>query len=551
MSPFIRRRQTLRQRPLSHQLVVAVLLLALLLLFTFGAALFLFASLHNTKKDTARSLKLQYAVFQNDMERYFDQLAVMGINLSEDMSALVEQELASREMTFAQLNDCPEVLNALEEEMIDPLCRSVRRTSCSGAFVMLDATVNSSLTGAEQSRAGLYIQKGGTDSPTVPLLLYRGNASVGKDHSVMPHRKWRMEFQTNKFPDYTRWMTPSDAPLYQSFFLSGRFTLPGTSEDVQLLLLPLRGKDGSLYGLCGFEVSESYFKQKFCQPSGFEHLSCLLAPDGSGLDASAALSSGTTAGYYHTPREMLVLRSMGGGLTQFTGADSNYVGISGLCRLSADQDYRLAVCIPRSDYRRMVFAGDLQLLLIALLLIFFVVICCVHFHRRVLTPTLRKIEAEKQESQRRMMELQEERQQMQNELSRLADVCKNESVSVEYQFFMEGIPTLTRTERRIFDAYVAGMRSKDIVEELGVKDSTLRFHHRNIYQKLGVTSLKQLLQFISILNSKDDPEAESPEGAAPLPEDPTEALPAEPSEESSADTSGASPADSPADQPQG
>ena len=108
-------------------------------MLTFGAALFLFASLHNTKKDTIRSL---------------------------------------------------------------------RRTSCSGAFVLLDATVNTRMEGAGYSRAGLYVQKGGADTPTVPLLLYRGSADVGKTHSVMPHRKWRMEFQTDQFPDYDRWMTP-------------------------------------------------------------------------------------------------------------------------------------------------------------------------------------------------------------------------------------------------------------------------------------------------------------------------------------------------------
>ena len=55
-------------------------------MLTFGAALFLFASLHNTKKDISRSLQIQFSVFQNDMERYFDQLAVMGVNLSEDIT---------------------------------------------------------------------------------------------------------------------------------------------------------------------------------------------------------------------------------------------------------------------------------------------------------------------------------------------------------------------------------------------------------------------------------------------------------------------------------
>ena len=68
-------------------------------MLTFGAALFLFASLHNTKKDTTRSL---------------------------------------------------------------------RRTSCSGAFVLLDATVNTRMEGGRYSRAGLYVQKGGADTPPCP-----------------------------------------------------------------------------------------------------------------------------------------------------------------------------------------------------------------------------------------------------------------------------------------------------------------------------------------------------------------------------------------------
>ena len=223
----------------------------------------------------------------------------------------------------------------------------------------------------------------------MPLLLYRGSAEVGKTHSVMPHRKWRMEFQTDQFPDYDRWMTPGSAPLYQAYTLTERFELPGTSEEVQLFLLPLRGRDGTMYGLCGFEISESYFKQNFAQPTGFDRLSCLLAPAGDGLAADAALSSGTTGGYYQAPRDTLMLRSMGGGLTQLTGPDSDYAGI----------------------------------------------------------------------------------------------------------------PTLTKTERRIFDGYAAGLRTREIAQQLDIKDSTLRFHNKNIYDKLGVSSLKQLQQFVAILNS--------------------------------------------------
>jgi len=92
-----RHREKIRQSPMSSRLLWACLLLVVLLVLTFGAALFLFASLHNTKKDISRSLQIQFSVFQNDMERYFDQLAVMGVNLSEDMSAEVDKELALRQ----------------------------------------------------------------------------------------------------------------------------------------------------------------------------------------------------------------------------------------------------------------------------------------------------------------------------------------------------------------------------------------------------------------------------------------------------------------------
>ena len=496
-----RHREKIRQSPMSSRLLWACLLLVVLLVLTFGAALFLFASLHNTKKDISRSLSIQYSVFENDMVRYFDQLAVMGVNLSEDMSAEVDKELALRQMSFSQLNDSPEVLNALEEKMIEPLCRRLRQTGCSGAFVLLDATVNTRMEGAEHSRAGLYVQKSGADTPTVPLLLYRGNAEVGKTHSVMPHRKWRMEFQTDQFPDYDRWMTPSDAPLYQSYTLTERFALPGTCEKVQLFLLPLQGQDGTMYGLCGFEISESYFKQNFAQPTGFDRLICLLAPAGDGLAADAALSSGTTDGYYHAPRGTLALRSMGGRLTQLIGADGAYAGITEICCLNEKQSYRLAVCIPMADYRRLVFSGNLQMLLIGLFITFFVVFCSLSFHRRFLSPAFRQFEEDRRESRRRMEELQLERQQMQTALTRLANACRNESVSESFQTFVDGIPTLTKTERRIFDGYVAGLRSREIVEQLDIKDSTLRFHNKNIYEKLGVSSLKELLQYVAILNS--------------------------------------------------
>ncbi|MFR9066680.1 MAG: hypothetical protein ACLVJH_06870 [Faecalibacterium prausnitzii] len=139
---------------------------------------------------------------------------------------------------------------------------------------------------------------------------------------------------------------PGSVPLYQSYTLTERFELPGTSEEVQLFLLPLRvGGTAQCTGCVGFEISESYFKQNFAQPTGFDRLSCLLAPAGDGLAADAALSSGTTAATT-MPRNTLVLRSLGGRLTQLTGPTAPMRASLQLYRLSENQSYRLAVCIP-------------------------------------------------------------------------------------------------------------------------------------------------------------------------------------------------------------
>ncbi|MGN0727311.1 MAG: helix-turn-helix transcriptional regulator, partial [Anaerovoracaceae bacterium] len=59
---------------------------------------------------------------------------------------------------------------------------------------------------------------------------------------------------------------------------------------------------------------------------------------------------------------------------------------------------------------------------------------------------------------------------------------------------------LTPKEREIFDYYVSGMTIKDIQDAAGIKESTIRYHNRNIYSKLGVNSLKQLLRYAALMN---------------------------------------------------
>lgn len=60
--------------------------------------------------------------------------------------------------------------------------------------------------------------------------------------------------------------------------------------------------------------------------------------------------------------------------------------------------------------------------------------------------------------------------------------------------FAESIALLTATEHKVYDLYVSGKSTAEVLEELGISQNTLKYHNRNIYGKLGVSSRKQLIE---------------------------------------------------------
>lgn len=61
------------------------------------------------------------------------------------------------------------------------------------------------------------------------------------------------------------------------------------------------------------------------------------------------------------------------------------------------------------------------------------------------------------------------------------------------KFFTKGLETLTPTEQLIYNSYIVGTTTKEIMANLDITENTLKFHNKNIYSKLGVSSRKQLL----------------------------------------------------------
>ena len=69
-----------------------------------------------------------------------------------------------------------------------------------------------------------------------------------------------------------------------------------------------------------------------------------------------------------------------------------------------------------------------------------------------------------------------------------------DSISEIQKQLLLNLERLTKTEHLIFDYYMNGLSTKEIMAELNITENTLKFHNKNIYSKLNVSSRRQLME---------------------------------------------------------
>ena len=560
---------------LKRKLFSYMFLLVCLLCIFLVTALFLSGQFSSTQEDTFDALDMQMKVFEKDIVNHFDTLAAAGIGLSKTMTGVLEDYLSRNEMEFSNLTDNAEAISELQSILLGQLLQSLYQENCSGIYFVLDTTINSSLENADCSRTGMYLQTNGYKTSYNPVSLLYGNAEISRANDITPHRQWQLEFNTSEFPDYDTIRSEAILPLAKSYRYTELYTIPGTEMRIMLLCVPMLSADGTFYGICGFEISESYFMSFYAQPAKVDYLTYVFTPAAaaaSGIDTDKSLSCGVSDGYYRAPQGILTLEKEGGnGMYAFSGDDIAYLGIMQNVTLSPNNpDYTLSVMMRKSDYDldlRMEYTKNISMWILILIA---AVSCCYYFSRKFLAPILysleqlksdeltaipydipeitdlfeflskkdseheealttleqekqdvqkekdsllqekdsllqeyEKIQQEYEKSQSEAGKTQTEFEKAQEELARLAYSRQAEIDPDAYAQFLEGIELLTRTERRIFDYYLDGLGIKEIAETLQVKESTIYSHNKNIYSKLGINSLKQLLRYAALMHQQE------------------------------------------------
>lgn len=503
--------------------------LAALLLFSLFAVLLLLGQLKSPREEMKKSLTFQMEAFRSDVTSLWRNVSVMGVHLSEDMTALIEERVKD----FDALSGSADALEQLEASMLGPLCQYVQQADCSGGFVLLSVSLNPDA--AADSFSGLYVQRSNAEHTTSDLLLYRGMADIGRQHRVMPHRKWAQEFCPADFPGLADQLEAASAPIERACRTTELLTLPGTTEQAILLSVPMVGADGRVYGLCGFSVNQTYFSAHHAQPTGIGSLACVLSDAAEGLDIQKGLLTYPAGGFCFVPDELLAEKSLRGGLSAFVGTELSFVGISEPFTVAVGDEapHDLTVLISKAAYDRALLKSRLEAAGVLMLLLFFAVSCCLFYTRRYLRPILRDIERLKDESggtqmtfdelqpvsarlrsheqtitvletekldlqgqvehmQSQVVDTQEQLDDSLAEIRRLAYLGKKELDPADYQKFLEGYAKLSSKELEICAALAKGLSARQCAEQTGNALSTIDTYRKRVYEKTNIHRVRQL-----------------------------------------------------------
>ncbi len=525
-------RLTNRKTPMRRKLFWYMLALAVIVLAFLACGLFFFGHFATAKEKAVSNLSFQMRTFDRQISKYFEDLTRIGNALSYNVAQKTEDYLAAEGIAFKDLNDNPTHIMALQTALFDKLAVELYKTDCSGAFLLLDATVNTHIDGADKSKTGLYFQRASRDETDETLLLYRGIAEIGRKKGVMPHRQWRLEFFMDDFPDYNRFLTRISAKNFAPF-LTSISVLHGTSERIMNFIVPIVGKNNVVYGVCGFEISEIYFKDYFAQSTQLEHLTCLFLPkNGENVLTYNGFSSGVYGGYYLPPQGKLTVNDLGDGLVALQGS-SSFVAKMQPFEICGD-DYVLIAAYPKEEYDTEIANNVVSVVLLLLLLACTTFTVCALFSRKFLQPLLKGLQQiqnkEHKTSESEFLEIddlfaflaEQDRlhdeettklrtqcdeqvdviEQTRADVNRLAYSRKTEVSPDDYEMFKAGLKTLTKTEKHIFGLYLDGKTADEILELCRIQKGTLKYHNHNILSKLGVSSRKQMLRYATLLKQE-------------------------------------------------
>ena len=510
--------------------IILVVVLILLLLNIFGI-------MNPTNKQFMDILDAQLLSYSDNIEQDYDRLAAYAISFSNQLEREIQDYLTENNMSFEDLKDNGEMLSSLQNELYDTVYLNMQLSPSSGAFYILDTTVNSNSSTPLYNGIYLkYVNLYSNSTVNNSITLYRGSYTTGKENGLTFHSGWQNEIKTNFFDNCN-----SDFANTTHYILSPTVEIPDTWEKSRYVYVPIRDIKKNIIGVCGFEVNNLYFQ--LTEKSSNTKLG---QPIGALLDTD----NGSYFGQFDTNKYNTNTLSVSekNDFTIFDFGNDKCIGKTKNVKLGKDT-FTVALMITEAQFNDYINKGQLKTAGVMFLVLLIAIAYCLFISKKYMAPILRKIEQVKSnealdsqlkireiddlfdflaerdlEHESKLNELEtakkaaeeealrtreayekalEEYELAQSAIVQLSDDKKKEIILEDYEFFICNLKTLTPTEYRVYELYLEGKTATEIASILGITTNTMKYHNRNIYSKLGISSRKQLIQFATIKQHQD------------------------------------------------
>jgi len=462
-----------------------------------------------------------------------DELTALAIEFSEQISNQLERN-QRRGISFDKLKNDVEELTAFQKDAYHTVYTYLRLAPCSGAFCFIDSTVNDGLSDTYYN--GIYLKYANLFTENTirnKVCMYRGASEVARNNDINLHSTWQYELLKGTFPELEGFMDLEAADPVSDFRLTTVYQLPDAWERVRFLCVPVVDNNDRIIGVCGFEISNLLFGlSNETSAQGEEHIICaLLTKDEDGYVGQIA---GNRSGYIPYSEERFTV-TYTEDYAEIVNGGTKFIGSTQEIRIG-DSEHLISVMTPRNIHDEYVKNGQLKAIGLFLVVGLVALLSSLWISKHYVAPILRGVERlkeggfepfvtgipeiddlfgfldqkdrEHEEEIRRLadekLKVQSQYDQAQTYLTHLSEEKIPEVDQDSFEQFLECLHTLTPKEREIFDLYLEGKKAKEIMELTSINQNTMKYHNKNIYSKLGVTSRKQLMEYATLLKIKNE-----------------------------------------------
>lgn len=513
--------------------IALVLSLILLLLNLFGV-------LNPMNARIMEVLDTQLLSYADHIEHDYDEVAAHALSFSEQIEKAVETFLTENNLSFEDLKNNADALSSLQCELYDTVYLNMQLAPSSGAFYILDTTVNGYSN--PQLYNGIYLKYINLYSESTKnkdIALYRGSFSTAKEGNLTFHSGWNNEMRTDFFDS-----SESEFKEDTYYILSPTVSVPDTWERARYVYTPIRDSKDHIIGICGFEINDLYFQlsKKTSDNKMTQFVGALL--DENQENYSGQFNSNR----YYASNLQSIKPAKWNNATVFDFGTEKCIGKTQSIKLG-NQTFTVALMMTENQYNDQIRQGQMKTAGIILFVVLFAFAYCLFISQKYVYPILKKIEqvkcseehgeqinireiddlfdylaqkdiayeeqlkslqaakqAAEEEAQRTKIAYEkalEKYELAQSEILQLTEDQKKKIVLEDYDYFVCNLKTLSPTESRIYELYLEGKTAQQIAEILGIQGNTMKYHNKNIYAKLGVSSRKQLLQFATLKQQED------------------------------------------------